>query len=196
MLLVFALVAGAAYGIQKLNILAPQSSPTSTLSPSLLDLTGINVTGIKLTDQHGLDVSAKLGSDNQWSIVQPTGMQISQGNVQAILSELGSISIQSALLSPLPLDATGLQLPTYTLTLTYASGQIHTIKVGSLTATKSGYYIQLDSDNSVIVDQYGIDNIIEMLRSVTYTPTPTSPAVNSTPVVPSPGSTASPTSGP
>ena len=192
LLAVFVVVLGAAYGIQQTNLFGPQVSPTATPNPSLLDLTNNQVSGIQLVDQHGLNVVVKLGSNKQWSIVQPPDSQISQGNVQEILSELGGIAIQSTILNPLPLDSTGLQLPTYTLTLTYASGQTHIIKVGSLTATKSGYYIQLDSGNTVIVNQSGVDSIIEMLKSVTYTPTPTNPPETATPIPSTPSTTATP----
>ena len=74
--------------------------------------------------------------------------------------------------SPLPFYSTGLQLPTYIITIAYQSGQNHVIKVGNLTPTQSGYYVQLDIGNTVIVNQFGIDDVIEMLKSVTYTPTP------------------------
>jgi hypothetical protein len=188
---VFVIVLGAAILVQKTNVLKPPSSPTVTLNPPLLGIVNDTPTTIRLVDQHGLDIVSKLDNNNQWTIEQPAGLQISQGSMQMILSDLNGISIQSTLMSPLPLESTGLQLPTYTITITYQSGLSHSLKVGNLTPTQSGYYIQLDTGNTVIVDQSGIDNVVELLRSVTYTPTPTLTTETPTPQV-SPASSLSP----
>jgi hypothetical protein len=177
----FIVVLGAAILIQKTNVLKPSSTPTATLIPPLLDF-GNNdpVTAVRLVDQHGLDIVSKLDSTNQWTIAQPGGLQISQGSMQMILSDLNGIAVQSTLTSPLPLESTGLQLPMYTISISYQSGQSHVVKVGNLTPTQSGYYVQLDTGNTVIVNQSGIDNIVELLRSVTYTPTPSQPTITTT----------------
>ena len=180
LLLVFAVVLATAITLQKTNLLAPQVSPTATPAPSLLNFANDSLSEITLTNSTGLKVDSQL-ENGQWSIVSPPGLVISQGNMQQIISELNGISVQSKLLSPLPLESTGLQVPTYTLTMKYASGQTHTFKVGSLTATNSGYYVQVDSNDAVIVNQSGIDNIIELLKSVTYTPTPTTAPDTATP---------------
>jgi hypothetical protein len=183
LLLVFVVVLGAAIVIQQTNLLVPAAAPTATPALSLLDFGDDNIIGITLADPNGLNIVAKIDSNNQWSITKPANLQISQGSMQEILSELNGISIQSTLLSPLPLESTGLQLPAYTLTLNYSSGKDHTIKVGSLTATKSGYYLQLDANEAVIVSQYGIDDIVQLLKSVTFTPTPSIAPATSTPTV-------------
>jgi Domain of unknown function (DUF4340) len=193
LLAIFIVVLGAALLIQKTNILQPAATPSATLNPPLLGNSNDPITGIILSDQHGLDIVSKLGSDNQWAIQQPAGLQISQGSMQLILSDLNGISIQATLLSQLPLESTGLQLPTYSITLTYQSGQTHLIKVGNLTSTQSGYYVQLDSGKTVIVNQSSIDNVVGVLKSMTYTPTPTlttsTTKPQSTPVTVTPSAT-------
>ncbi len=177
-------LAGALF-LQKTNLFAPAVSPTSTPNPPLLaNDTNDKLTTIKLEDQHGLSITAKLGSDSQWTFETPAGLKVSQGTMQEILSALDGMVVQSALNSPLPLESTGLQVPTYTINLTYQSGQSHVIKVGNLTPLKNGYYIQVDTRDAVIVNQSGIDNIVELLKSVTYTPTPQeSPTTSVTPTV-------------
>ena len=189
---VFIVLLGAAFLLQKTNILKPASTPTATPNPPLLGNINDPITSVRLADQHGLDIVAKLGNNNQWAIDQPAGLQISQGSMQEILSDFDGMSIQSALMSPLPLESTGLQLPAYTITITYQSGQSHVIKVGNLTPTQSGYYVQLDTGNTVIVNQSGIDNVVELLKSVTYTPTPTLPTVTSTPQASPPAASITP----
>jgi hypothetical protein len=180
-LAIFAVVTAVAILIQTTNVLKPAVSPTATLNPPLLGNSSDSITGVRLVDQHGLSIVSKLDSNNQWTIEQPAGLLVSQGSMQLILSDLYGITIQSTLLSQLPLDSTGLQLPTYTITLTYQSGQTHLIKVGNLTSTQSGYYVQLDTGNAVIVSQSGIDGVVGVFKSVAYTPTPTLSADTSTP---------------
>lgn len=179
-LIVLVVLAGALYAIQKTNLLAASESPTSTPVPMLLEQTTDTIVSVKLTDSAGKDIIAALNNSNQWTITEPAGLQISQGNMQEVLSDLDGISVQSSLLSSLPLTATGLDSPAHTITLTFKSGQVHVIKVGQLTPTQSGYYVQVDANTPVIAIQSNIDSVIELLTAVTYTPTPNSTA---TPVV-------------
>ena len=162
------------YFIQKTNLLTASQLPTSTPVPLLLGNTTDPITSIKLTDPQGMVIVASLDNNNVWIIEQPTNLQISQGNMQEILSDLTGIYVRSPLLSAVPLEATGLQTPTHSLTLTYKSGNVHVINVGILSPVRSGYYVQLDNGNPVIVTQSNIDNIIELLSSIIYTPTPNS----------------------
>jgi hypothetical protein len=171
-LIVLVVLAALVLFLQKTNLLSTPPLPSSTPLTMLLGNSNDPVTTIKLSGSQGVIIIASLQGDGTWFVSQPIGLQIRQAIIQEVLSDLSAISVQTTLLSQLPLETTGLQNPNHSITLTYKSGQEHVIKVGILTPVQNGYYVQLDVNTPVIVSQSNIDNIIELLSSVTYTPTP------------------------
>jgi hypothetical protein len=170
--------------LQKTNLLAPEATLTATSKPALISQDD-PITGITLAENNGMTISVELGLDSQWSIQTPAGLQVDQGDIQNVLSDFYGISVQSSLSSSFSLEATGLDSPTYTFTLTFRSGETRILKIGLLTPTRSGYYVKLDGTDPVIILQSNIDNAVELLEKVTYTPTPevtdTSSEVTDTP---------------
>ena len=182
-LVLFVVVIGAAVLVEKTPYFQPKPTPTSTTAPSLYSGSPVAFT---LVQSDGHTTSVKLQDNKTWVAVQPPSVPVDQGQMSELISEIQGIAILTTLPTPPPADGSGLGSPTDTITITDASNQQHTLKVGVKTPTSSGYYVQLDQNNPVIVDTTTIDGIIQILSGVGATPTPTaSPTANPlTPTVP------------
>ena len=189
-LIVFVLVVGAAILVEKTPYFQPKPTPTSTTAPSLYSGTPVAFT---LTESNGFTTSAKLQDNKTWVALQPLNGPVDQGQMAELISQIQGIAVVATLPTPPPASASGLQTPTDTITITDSTNQQHVLKIGSKTPTSSGYYVQLDQNNPVIVDTSTIDRIIQILSGVGATPTPTSsPTPN--PLTPTSQATATPAS--
>ncbi len=188
-IIIFALVIGVAVLIEKTPLFQAAATPTPTLASKVLNLPTGSITAVKLTDSLGPIVSVKINSSKVWEVIQPQNAQVDQGNMAELVSQLLSMAILSAPQNPPSNDAIGLSNPLHTLAISDFSNQEHTLKIGDLTPTSSGYYIQIDQAKPVIVEKSTIDRVVELLSGVRATPTAppqptpnqTAPAVTETP---------------
>lgn len=191
LLVIFVLLVGLTIYLQKKGPASSSQSPTATQAPSLMNTTTTAITGIKMVDKDG-QVAATIGQNAQWAVQQPLNGQITAGNIQEILSQITTINVLASLETPPPAEATGLNQPTATLTFSLTTGQDLTLKIGKATPTGSGYYVQLNQGNPQIVDKYGLDRVIELLKTARATPTAPPPTVTPTLTAPSPTPTPTP----
>ena len=192
LVILFVLVAGVAVYLQKRPAASGSTQASVTPAPALLNIVSTSVTGFQLVDKDG-QIVIKVGSGGQWNVEQPANGTITAGNIQEILSELTSMKVTVSLPAAPPEDATGLNQPSYTLTISSTTGPDRVIKVGKAPPTDIGYYVQVDQALPVVIGKYGIDRVVELLRSTRATPTP--PATAS-PFQASPGQTPTPAAAP
>jgi hypothetical protein len=129
-----------------------------------------NMTGLDFKYNNGLAVS--LTQQNQtWSVNEPVVNNLTQGNIQEILTQLLDLSILIDLGTPPPVADLGLTTPSFTVTISSDKGYV--LKVGDTTPTGGGYYVQVNQDKPYIVSKTGLDRIAELFISAQNTPTPT-----------------------
>jgi hypothetical protein len=170
-IIIFALVIGLAVLIEKTPYFQASTTPTPTLAPRVLNLPAGSISAVKLTDSLGPIVSVKMNSSKVWEVIQPQNTNVDQGNMAELVSQLLSMAILSAPQNPPSNDASGLSNPLHTLTIFDVSNQEHTLKIGDLTPTSSGYFIQIDQAKPVVVQKSTVDRVIELLSGVRATPT-------------------------
>ena len=183
MLALFVVLLGGYIYLQKRPAAPASTSPTLTPAPSLLNTTADNIMAIKLVDPNGTILTIR-DQNNQWIVKQPTDGQITQGNVQEILSQVTSLSVLSSLPAAPPPNATGLMQPMYTITFSLKDGSVRVLVIGKLTPIQNGYYAQVDQGVTLVVGQAGIDRVAELLKSARATPTSPPPAVTPTTTAP------------
>jgi hypothetical protein len=169
-LAVFIILAGFAWYILRPKPLAQDQVPSLTVSKLLPGITTDSVKALSLTNGKGLEVILEKGNDKNWLQKKPVINPLTQGNIQEILSQVVAINIFDILETPPPASAVGLDNPSYTLVLT--TDQEIQIKIGVMTPTGSGYYIQVGQTQPVIVSKPGIDRLIEIFLMTQTTPTP------------------------
>lgn len=76
------------------------------------------------------------------------------------------------------LDDFGLSTPNSWISVTYSNGHVRKLFIGNLAPTNSGYYIQMDNLDVIIISQFSLDAILELPNNPPYPPTPT-PSVTS-----------------
>jgi len=159
--------------LPNLNLDKPTDlDPTATNSPILLDIGGKTITAFTMSDNQGHVLKAKLDNQKSWFIEQPSGCQFASDNLTYALSLLQTFKVLVSMEVPPALADVGLTRPTYKLVLTFEDGSTQTLKVGSAVATGTGYYVQVNNDPVVVVTQYSIDSLFNLVSTACATPTP------------------------
>ena len=178
LLVILALAVGAYFLIEnqpsKVNALTPTATGGSFLIPQVEGV----LQSLHIIDNKGNNFQMQRDLTKSWVITAPTSGAADQGLAGAAETQVGSLSIVATLNSPPDLNAVGLTVPAYTIDLVFVNGTSHKIEVGNLTPTSSGYYVRFDGKEIFVIEQSGIDSILNLLKSppfpATATPVPTS----------------------
>ena len=178
LLVILALAVGAYFLIEnrpsKVNALTPTATGGSFLIPQVEGV----LQSLHIIDNKGNNFQMQRDLSKSWVITAPTSGAADQGLAGAAETQVGSLSIVATLNSPPDLNAVGLAVPAYTIDLVFVNGTSHKIEVGNLTPTSSGYYVRFDGKEIFVIEQSGIDSILNLLKSppfpATATPVPTS----------------------
>jgi len=171
-------------------------TPTATLIPQIIKENQSELFLVELSTSSGEVTTLRKNPDNTWSLPSSPDQTVDQGKAQELLSDIYSLTPLTTLDSKVSLDSFGLMNPTQVLNVQVTNGSPYVIKLGSLTATESGYYIQVNSDPVIIVSKTSLESILDLLKTdalivKTATPTPSStnaPDLNSGTPTPTPAS--------
>ncbi len=109
-----------------------------------------------------------------WVMEEPTESEVDQGSAEAAATQLSTLRILSR--PSVPLDDAGLAPESYLISIDFSGGTHKDVRIGDLTPTNSGYYAAIDEEPGVVIlDQTGIQSLLNLLTSPPYlhTPTPT-----------------------
>ena len=179
---VFVVLLAVAIYLQRTNSEAESqsNSPTSTPQPKLFDIDVSQVKGLVLSDDQGRSVEITLNDAGTWTVIQPVG-ETDPTRASTLVEEAAGLQAISILPVTSSLGEYGLTLPAYTLILKTQDGSQLRALIGSATLTGSGYYVQVDNDQSLyVVAKYTLDNITQNLDNPPLIPTPT-PTFEETP---------------
>lgn len=128
-------------------------------------------TSIKIEDATGSVVEVARDANQAWAISQPFQAEADQGTSEAAATQISSLRPTDEIdLGP---DLLGLDKPAYTVAIGFDSGKQHVMKIGSITPTQNGYYVQVDTNKPVIVSKASIDALLNLFTSPPYKETPT-----------------------
>jgi hypothetical protein len=129
-------------------------------------------TSIRITAKSGEVVEVARDADNAWKVILPLESPAEQGSSEAAASQVTTMRVLESI-PTIDLDLVGLNDPDYTLDITFSSGQERTVKVGVVTPSESGYYVQdASGGNVLIVSRSSLDSLIGMLTNPPYLETP------------------------
>lgn len=130
-------------------------------------------TGIFLAARTGETVELSRNAENAWTLRQPIQTSAEQAASEAASSQVTTIRILEQIPEIDP-GVVGLTEPEYTLTVRFSSGTERTVRVGVVTPTESGYYVQDAAGGDVwIVSKSSVDALLRLLASPPYLETPT-----------------------
>lgn len=170
---------------------AAETTPTVGVT-SVFDAAEGNPTSIEIKPSAGETVQIKRDESKAWVVEQPLKLEADQGTAEAAASQLASLKVTTEVTGDPSIF--GLDKPEYVITVTFDSGKSHTLEVGDVTPTNSGYYVRLDNGKMMIVEPSGIDALSNLVFFPPYLNTPTPTALPPTPTTVPPTETPVPAS--
>jgi len=142
-------------------------------------------TSIRIESKAGDTVEVARNAENAWALILPIEATADQGMAEAAASQVTTMQILDRLPDIDP-EIVGLTDPEYILVIKFTSGVERNVKIGVITPTESGYYVQNADGEIVIVSKSSVDALLGLLNNPPYleTPTPSSIAPSETPVPP------------
>jgi hypothetical protein len=179
LLVILVLLIGAAfYFNNQKKTSAGATTPTPT-NKFLFSSQDGHPTDIKIQDTTGLSVEIARNATGSWVLKAPTEDAANQDQAEAAATQLTSLNLLGNI--QIGLDVVGLDKPTYTMAITFDSGKIHKVFIGSVNPIQTGYYVQVDGGPIEVADKSGIDSLVGMLTAPPYlstlTPTTTPPPI-------------------
>ena len=123
----------------------------------------------------GQEVELARNAENAWSLKRPIESRADQGASEAVASQVTTMRIIERVPQIDP-EVAGLMEPDYVLTVKFNSGTERKVRIGVVTPTESGYYVQGAAGGEVlIVSKSSVDAVLRLLTSPPYleAPTPT-----------------------
>ncbi len=188
LVLLLALV-GAYYYLNNREETAVDTELTATVEPTLevsylFRATEGTPSRIRLEAKSGEIVEIARSTD-AWMLTQPIEAKAEQGAAEAAASQLTTVRILDRVPDVDP-KIVGLEVPEYVLTINLTGGVEHTVEIGNVTPSESGYYARDADGKIVIVSRDAIDSLLGLLQNPPYletpTPSPIPPTETATPL--------------
>jgi hypothetical protein len=142
-------------------------------------------TSIRIIAKTGETVAVARDAANAWMLTMPVEAKADAAAAEAAASQVGSLRVLDSI-SDIDLDLVGTSIPDYMLNIMFDSGMERTIKVGVVTPTESGYYVQDASGGDVlIVSKSSLDPLLGLLTMPPYLETPTASPIPTETALPS-----------
>ena len=177
MLLVLCLAVGAYFLVRaKKSTKQTDITPTPTGIGYLITPADGTLQTLRINDAQKHITEMERDTSGNWVISLPLPGPADLSAAGAAETQIGALRIVSQLDNQLNLKDAGLDVPVYTLTLTFRGGTQHVIEIGNLTPTTSGYYVRFDKQYNYVIGQDGIDALTKLISSPPYAATETPPA--------------------
>jgi len=177
-LILFLIAIGIYYLV---NFLPPktiaESTPTADQISYPLRDADASMTSIQI-NSIGVYLNMERNSEAIWEIIDPEPGLADQTKLSEAETQLASLKIAKNLGIVSSLDDFGLSKPKSWISVTYSNGLVRKLFIGSLTPTNSGYYVQVDNLEVVIISQFSLDAILDLPNNPPYPPTPTPSATS------------------
>ena len=138
---------------------------------------GVSPTSIQIQAKSGGTLELVRNDEGAWTLNQPVEAGAEQGSSEAAASQVMTMRILEKI-PEIDLAVVGLREPDYILNVKLNQGTERTVKIGVVTPTESGYYVQDSSGGDVlIISKSSVDALLGLLTSPPYleTPTPSPP---------------------
>jgi len=173
LLVILALVVGAYFLIESRPSKVIALTPTATGGSFLIPQVEGVLQSLHIIDNKGNNFQMQRDLSKSWVITAPTSGAADQGLASAAETQVGSLSIVATLNTLPDLNTIGLAVPAYTIDLVFVNGTSHKIEVGNLTPTGSGYYVRFDGKKIYVIEQSGIDSLLNLLKTPPFPATAT-----------------------
>ena len=173
-LVLFLLVIGAYYYLNNREQpadIALTLEPTAEVSYLFAAEDGLP-TSIRIESKAGNTVEVARNAENAWELILPSEATADQASAEAAASQVTTMQILDRLPDIDP-EIVGLTDAEYNIFVKFTSGGERNVKIGVITPTESGYYVQNTDGETVIVSKSSVDALLGLLNNPPYLETPT-----------------------
>lgn len=172
-LAIFVVLVGVYWLIQR----QPDSEPaagTPTAAPQLVFITDLeSIQAVRLEDSSGRAMQIEKDSQGNWSVSAPDSAEADQQRATNLVSQVSNLRSLTVVATPPAPEVVGLDEPAYTITITTADGGRQRAKIGALTPTSSGYYVEPGGGPLMVIAKGTLDGLLGNLDDPPIAPTPT-----------------------
>ena len=156
------LLAGAVFIPQLLERTQPvPATPTVQPVTNLFNYASNDIKALAIRDSLG-NHAAMNRSDSGWTIteVQVAYTDVATATIEAGVTQFASLRVLSTPDAASDFSILGLATPAYTITISMQNGVQHILRVGDVTPSGKGYYVQLNGAAPVVVNKSGLDAVV------------------------------------
>ena len=149
----------------------PDGSEAAVGDQYLFNVEG-EVAGLRI--EHVSDKAVDLAKDEtgQWTLTGASPSPLDSAAMDSVISDLAVLSVVSRLQNPPQLEDLGLNPPSYRILVTLRNGDQLIASVGKITPTGSGLYVLSGDRWVLIVSEYSLQSILDLVDNPPYPPTP------------------------
>lgn len=173
LVVIFVILLAVVFYLQKnpLPTTGANVTPSATSPVSLLP--GFGAQEIMFVSIKNGDTSLQLSNNGGNWVLLPENKPVDVGKAEEIRAQLADLHISANLPASFSVETVGLSTPAQTIALKNSQGKQIEMKIGKMTPTGDGYYVQVDNNNPVVVNKGTIDTLIEQISLSNLAPTPT-----------------------
>ena len=142
-----------------------EAKPFLTIAPE-------EVVSLQVIDAAGESTTLERETTGNWLVAEMAGNQADVARIEGLVNQFVSADILAELQPAPELSAIGLEVPAYTIVINTSTGEEYDIKVGSETVTSSGYYLQVNQDDPVVVSNFVIEQVLDVIENPPLVATP------------------------
>lgn len=148
--------------------------PTATTQEArpILSIAPEEVVLLQVIDAAGESTTLERETTGNWLVAEMAGNQADVARIEGLVNQFVSADILAELQPAPELSAIGLEVPAYTIVINTSTGEEYDIKVGSETVTSSGYYLQVNQDDPVVVSNFVIEQVLDVIENPPLVATP------------------------
>lgn len=163
LLLLFAALAIFALYVSREGISLVSGEPTQTAQPELIDFDTASIRELIIEDNQDRAVTLARNQDGSWTYTIPADLNGESSEIEAAVDSIASLRILNRLETASDLHVYGLSTPAYVVNITLEGGKKQVLLIGLETPTGSGYYAQFNEGDALIIDRFGVENILNLL---------------------------------
>jgi hypothetical protein len=156
---------------EKAAVATPEGSEAAAGDQYLFNVEG-EIAGLRI--EHVGNKAVDLAKDEigQWTLTGDPPSPLDTAAVDTVIGDLAVLSVVSTLQNPPAPEDLGLNPPSYRILVTFRNGDQLRASVGKVTPTGSGYYVLSGDRRVVIISEFSLKPVLDLVDNPPYPPTP------------------------
>ena len=149
----------------------PDASESVAVEEYLFEVE-VEISGLRIEQVGDKAVDLVKDETGQWALAGASASTLDSAAMDSVIGGLAVMAVVSRLQDPPELEALGLNPPSYRMLVTMKNGDQLIASVGKVTPTGSGYYALSGDRRVLIVSEYSLQSVLDLVDNPPYLPTP------------------------